>query len=213
MSRTRWPIVPALGVLLVTAACAATGQRVTPKAKISNAVSAAPASISDKATVMDWPATKDGQPTQLRAGTNEWVCFPEIPAIHGNDPMCIDQVWVNWANAWMGRTPPKVERVGIGYMLAPGGGHGSNTDPYATGRTADNEWGHDPPYLMILVPDLAALEGLPASRDNGGPWVMWKGTPYAHIMVPVPAQNDQSKAGAKKRGQNVFDWPDVPWPK
>ena len=21
--------------------------------------------------------------------------------------------------------------------------------------------------------------------DNGGPYVMWKGTPYAHLMVPV----------------------------
>jgi hypothetical protein len=23
---------------------------------------------------------------------------------------------------------------------------------------------------------------------NGGPYVMWKGTPYAHIMVPVDAE-------------------------
>ena len=39
---------------------------------------------------------------------------------------------------------------------------------------------------MVLVPDTAQLEGLLwADPHNGGPYVMWKGTPYAHIMVPV----------------------------
>ena len=37
---------------------------------------------------------------------------------------------------------------------------------------------------MILVPDPAALEGL--STDPNDPvYVMWKGTPYAHIMVKI----------------------------
>jgi len=35
------------------------------------------------------------------------------------------------------------------------------------------------------VPDAAALEGLPTHPDAGGPWVMYKGTPFAHIMVPI----------------------------
>jgi hypothetical protein len=38
---------------------------------------------------------------------------------------------------------------------------------------------------MIAVPDLKAVDGLPNDPDNGGPYVMWKGTPYAHIMAPV----------------------------
>ncbi len=38
---------------------------------------------------------------------------------------------------------------------------------------------------MILVPDPAMLEGISTDPDNGGPYVMWKGTPYAHIMIPV----------------------------
>jgi hypothetical protein len=29
------------------------------------------------------------------------------------------------------------------------------------------------------------LASLPTDPNNGGPWVMWKGTKYAHIMVPV----------------------------
>ena len=199
MARTRWPIVLVLGILFPLATGEASAQPATPNAKITSALSAAPPSIADKATIMDWPATAGGQPIQLRAGTNGWVCFPDLPTVHGNDPMCLDQVWLDWVNAWVGRTPPKIKSVGIGYMIAPGGGHGSNTDPYATGPTADNEWGHDAPHLMILVPDLASLDGLPTSRENGGPWVMWKSTPYAHIMAPVPPQQHQSTPAPKNR--------------
>jgi hypothetical protein len=44
---------------------------------------------------------------------------------------------------------------------------------------------------MVLTPDTNQLEALPTDPHNGGPWVMWKGTKYAHIMVPtvpMPAQ-------------------------
>ena len=44
---------------------------------------------------------------------------------------------------------------------------------------------------MIIVPDDAALDGLPRTLDTAGPYVMWAQTPYAHIMLPVderPAQ-------------------------
>jgi hypothetical protein len=23
---------------------------------------------------------------------------------------------------------------------------------------------------------------------NGGPWVMWPGTPYAHLMIPIDSR-------------------------
>jgi hypothetical protein len=42
------------------------------------------------------------------------------------------------------------------------------------------------PHLMIAVPDRAMLEGL--STDPSDPvYVMWKDTPYAHIMVKIAA--------------------------
>src|SRR5919201_165628 len=47
--------------------------------KIKNAESAAPDSIARAATIMDWPATEGGKPTQLRAGTNGCVCYPSTP--------------------------------------------------------------------------------------------------------------------------------------
>ena len=40
---------------------------------------------------------------------------------------------------------------------------------------------------MIIAPDRAMLEGL--STDPKDPvYVMWKNTPYAHIMVKVAAE-------------------------
>jgi hypothetical protein len=42
-----------------------------------------------------------------------------------------------------------------------------------------------PPHLMVLFPDPKLLEAYSTDPGSGGPWVMWKGTPYAHLMVPV----------------------------
>jgi hypothetical protein len=39
--------------------------------------------------------------------------------------------------------------------------------------------------MMVLLPDPTQLEALSTNPNNGGAYVMWKGTPYAHIMMPV----------------------------
>ena len=70
-------------------------------------------------------------------------------------------------------------------MLAPGGGWASNSDPYARTEASGNHWTHHPPHMMILAPDPKSLAGMPTDPGNGGPYVMWAGTPYAHIMAPV----------------------------
>ena len=78
---------------------------------------------------------------------------------------------------------PEVNQFSISYMLA-GEGQAlgvSKVDPFASD---ENQWVKEGPHLMILVPDPAALEGL--STDPTDPvHVMWKDTPYAHIMVKV----------------------------
>lgn len=165
--------------------------------KIANAMSAAPAAISRNATIMDWPEKAGGQMKQLRAGTNGWVCFPNSPAEFGaasvDDPMCLDKQWQAWAEAWMSRTQPKVTGTGIAYMLRGDRG-ASNTDPFATGPTATNDWVVSPAHIMVLFADLKLLDAYPTDVKGGGPWVMWKGTPYAHLMVPV-----SPKAAARMR--------------
>jgi len=174
-----------LALLLGIAGRAAAQGKSTKAHKIANAMTAAPRSISGSATIMDWPAAEGAQMTTLRAGTNGWTCLPDFPNTKGNDPMCVDDEWLPFMGAMMAKTTPKVSHAGIGYMTAPGGAYGSNTDPYASKATPDNEWGYDPPHVMLLVTDPAALVGIPTSRQSGGPWVMWRGTPYAHIMVPL----------------------------
>ena len=178
-------IVIGLALLLVTAANQAVAQGKSTKQKIANAMTAAPSSVSKDATIMDWPASEGAQMTTLRSGTNGWTCLPDVPMTKGNDPMCMDAEWMSFINAVMSKSTPNVPRAGISYMIAPGGAYTSNKVPFAPKATADNEWGFDPPHVMVLVTDKRGLEGLPTTRQSGGPWVMWTGTQYAHIMVPV----------------------------
>lgn len=147
--------------------------------RIENALSAAPRSVAEHATVM----TFDGE--VLRQGTSEWMCFPDDPEVPNDSPMCLDEPWLEVIDAWMNRREPRHARIGISYMLQ-GDMPVSNVDPFATGPEPGNEWIQDGgPHIMIVVPDASLLEDLPTDPDNGGPWVMWKGTPYAHIMIPT----------------------------
>lgn len=147
------------------------------RAKIQEAMRAAPQDVAANATIMDW------EQTVLREGTNGWTCMPTPPTLSGTAPMCFDAQWMKWAHAWMTRTTPSITGVGISYMLAGDEGS-SNSDPYGTKETS-TDWVVAGPHLMILAPDPAMLDGITTDPENGGPWVMWKGTPYAHIMVPV----------------------------
>ncbi|UCC75025.1 MAG: hypothetical protein JSV86_10880 [Gemmatimonadota bacterium] len=167
--------------LLVLLPDAASGQHMghaDKEAKIENALSAAPAAIADGAAVVDWDNT------QLRRGTNGWTCMPGPPHLPGNAPMCLDEQWVKWAMAWTNHEEPQITQIGLAYMLE-GGVDASNTDPYASEPAPGDDWVHSGPHVMIVVPDLAALEALPTDPNSGGPYVMWKGTPYAHIMMPI----------------------------
>jgi len=159
--------------------------------KILNAMSAAPKSISANAIIMDWPKKMGDQPTVLRPGNNGWTCYPDMPQSEGNDPMCLDKQWVTFFDAYMKKETPKITQVGFAYMLA-GDSYVSNTDPFATEETPDNEWGQEGPHIMVLVPDNNALQGMNWDRTKGEPYVMFRNTPYAHIMVPVPAVSDLS---------------------
>jgi hypothetical protein len=173
-------------MLLSAAACAALGaSAVVAQAPdpIASAESAAPASISSKATIVQMDAK--GMMTVLRKGTNGWTCIPDAPATPGPDPMCFDANAGKWAEAWIGHKPPPQGAVGVMYMLE-GGTDASNVDPYATKPTTTNSWIKTGPHIMI-VGSKDILAGYPSgpTPDTSAPYVMWAGTPYAHLMVPV----------------------------
>jgi hypothetical protein len=153
----------------------------TDEGKIQNAMAAAPDSIARAATIMDWPDSAGKQPRQLRAGTNGWVCYPT--GAPGQDPMCLDAQFQRWAGAWISKQTPRLTAVGIAYMLLGDQG-ASLTDPYGTQQTS-TDWMRSGPHVMVVTPNVASLAALPGTPTGGAPYVMWKGTPYAHVMVPV----------------------------
>ena len=157
------------------------------QAKIREAMTGAPADVAKNAAIMDVDAK--GQMRQLRAGTNGWTCMPSAggaAGAAGADPMCLDKAWMGWADAWMHKTDPKITTMGVAYMLRGDKG-ASNTDPFATSRTATNNWVVSPPHIMVAVPDARQLDTLPSDPRSGEPWVMWKGTTYAHLMIATAA--------------------------
>jgi hypothetical protein len=68
--------------------------------------------------------------------------------------------------------------------MLQGGSDASNTDPFATEPGA-GEWVETGPHVMMVVPDPAALANVSDDYRSGAPYVMWRGTPYAHVMMPV----------------------------
>jgi len=152
---------------------------VTDADKIKSAMSAAPAAIADEATVIDMTSM-----ATLKTGTNGWTCFPDMPATPGADPMCVDQNGMEWANAWMNHQDPPKGKIGFAYMLA-GGSDASNTDPFATEPQPGAKWVDTGPHVMVLnIGD--SFAGYPTTAANTKvPYVMFPGTPYAHLMIPV----------------------------
>jgi hypothetical protein len=150
---------------------------------VASAMSAAPAAVSSAATIITMDAS--GMMTTLREGTNGFTCMGDNPATPGPDPMCMDANAMAWTMAWIGKTPPPTDTPGVMYMLA-GGTDASNTDPFATGPVEGGSWIETGPHMMV-VGATAALNGYPDSAvpDTTTPYVMWPGTPYAHLMIPV----------------------------
>lgn len=150
---------------------------------IKSAMSAAPPTIAQHATVV--AASSDGKMEVVRKGTNNFTCMADNPSTPGPDPMCLDQNAVEWATAWLERKEPPAGKIGFVYMLG-GGTDASNTDPYAQKPEPDNNWITTGPHVMI-VGAKGMMEGYPrdAKPDTSQPYVMWPGTPYEHLMLPV----------------------------
>lgn len=151
---------------------------------IASAMSAAPKKVSAAATIV--VIGKDGKKRTLRKGNNGFTCMPDNPTTPGPDPMCMDQAALEWAEAWMGHKLPNVGKIGFMYMLA-GGTDASNTDAYAQKPTKGNHWIKTGPHVMIVGAEPVFYDMYPqnAQPDTTVPYVMWPGTPYQHLMIPV----------------------------
>ena len=150
---------------------------------VKSAMTAAPAAIAKAATIIAVGA--DHQMRTVRKGTNNFTCMADNPDTPGPDPMCADANAMEWVQAWLGKKQPPASKVGVMYMLE-GGTDASNTDPYATKPDATNNWIKTGPHVMVVgakgMMDAYSRQPKP---DTAQPYVMWAGTPYEHLMLPV----------------------------
>ncbi len=162
-------------------------------AYIAKALSAAPAAISKDAGIMK--TDKDGNMQTLRESKNGFTCMVAL-----GSPMCADENSMAFFGAWMKHENPP-DKAGITYMLRGDNG-ASNTDPYATGKTADNHWIKTGSHIMVVGPAAKSI-GLPDSPDADPtkPYLMWANTPYAHAMVPVGGGTAHSMSSMKAEGK------------
>ena len=149
---------------------------------MQSAMAAAPEAVSKDATIV--AMNEKMEMSTLRKDTNDWTCMPDNPGTPGKDSMCLDPNGLAWAMAWMGHKDPPKGKIGLGYMLM-GGSDASNTDPFATEPKPGARWVDTGPHMMVMnITDHFA--GYPTTAANTKvPYVMFPGTPYAHLMIPV----------------------------
>jgi hypothetical protein len=171
--------------------------------RLANAMSAAPAAVANDATILDWPTEEGGDMVVLRAGTNGWTCITDWPASPGNDPSCNDAVWTAWNDAYAKGEEPEITRPGIAYMLQ-GGSDPSHTDPMASQPAPGEDWVNSPPHIMILAPSGFDAADFPTEVKEDEPWIMWDGTPYEHLMVPVTPTPRDAMGDVDANLQNIL---------
>ena len=155
----------------------ATDAAETTQAQIARALSAGPPEVAKSARVVDTDA--QGKMIVLREGSNGFTCMPGNPKVIGDPPMCADAASMQWAADFKARKPKPTNTVpGITYMLA-GATQRSDTDPFDT-TSPPIQVG---PHWMIIWPFDPKATGLPVTHREKGAYIMWAGSPYAHVHV------------------------------
>jgi hypothetical protein len=171
-----------LAVLIGTGAALAFPTEEVPTSEpayLAKVKTAAPAQIVAKASIV---MMQDGKQKSLQTGTNGYTC------LIGPDgtPLCADENGMAWLNAIGSKSDPP-NKIGFIYMLAGDTGT-SNHDPYQ--RSTHQHWVQTGAHVMIVGPLVREMPGYPRSADVADPtqpYVMFPGTPYEHLMLPVAA--------------------------
>jgi hypothetical protein len=182
---------PALAVVALAFATAARAQMEHPagmshQQTVEAAMAGGPASVSRNATIgwVDSTATFH----QMQAGTNGFTCFISRPdPIAG--PVCGDSSGIAFLMAmFKGQpAPPAMSAPGIVYM-ARGGSHyedaqGNILMEHDLHHSPGSKRVMEPPHWMLMWHYDAATSGLPVKENGSGVYIMFAGTPYAHVMV------------------------------
>ncbi len=167
----------ALAVLFVVLIASVFALAETKEAKIKRALSAAPENVARGAKVVDMD--QKGTMTVLRDGDNGFTCVAGHVGVVGDGPACMDAAGMQWILDFMAHKPkPTNTQPGIIYQLA-GNSDWSATDPWATSGTPH----HWAPGWVLAWPFDPKTSGFTDQPKDKGTWVMWAGTPYAHLMI------------------------------
>jgi len=146
-----------------------------------------PPSISQSATI-GW-IDSAGTMSVMRPGTNGFTCVLVVPDPIGG-PVCGDANAAGWLMAFLTgqAAPPPQSGPGIAYM-ARGGSHYEDAQgnimmehdrsPHAAGSRRVTEG----PHWMLIYPMDPASSGLPVKENGTGVYIMYAGTPWAHVMI------------------------------
>ncbi len=160
----------------------------TKASDIARAISAAPASIGEGAAVAEMD--EQGKLTELRHGRNGWTCLVHDPGTPKGHPLCLDGNGLQWMADSMAGRVPAADKTGYSYMLQ-GGTSWSNLDVSATKLPpGQKKYITIPPHIMVMNAKIAQESGFPSGEqypDTSKPFVMYGGTPYAIVMIPIPA--------------------------
>jgi hypothetical protein len=145
--------------------------------KIARAMSAGPINVAKTARIVDSDA--QGKIVVLREGNNGFTCMPGNLKVVGEPPMCVDAAAMQWYDdAKAHKRKPTNTVPGITYMLA-GATQRSDSDPHDT-TSKPIEIG---PHWMIMWPFDPKATGLPTTHKLTGAYIMWAGSPYAHLHI------------------------------
>jgi len=176
-------------------------------ATISDAVQAAPPSVTDTASIYGW--TPKGELVLARYGSGSYTCIGSgsfslrvgKPALPYPDPMCLDHnAWAFIQALWSGSKPLPTE-PGLIWMLAGMNVSKSAVDIGAASVSVAKE-GADKeksgivqmtPHVMVLplpFDEKGSSMGTAYSMgDPLGAWIMAAGKPHEHLMVHFSAKD------------------------
>ena len=179
---------------LLPAGLAAQGTAPSAAVQISGAVSPAPDSLKAGATVLGYDA--GGKLVTIRQGSNNLICLADNPASKDFHPACYQKELepfmargralraeglkhgaidsVRYAEIMTGalRMPPRPTTLYEYY------GKKENFD-----STTGKVMGASPVYVVYTPYATEESSGLSTIPLAGGPWLMYPGKPWAHIMI------------------------------
>jgi hypothetical protein len=140
-------------------------------------MSAGPTEVAKAPRIVDTDAK--GKMIVLREGNNGFTCMPGNLKVVGEPPMCVDAPSMQWfADARAHKPKPTNTVHGITYMLA-GATQRSDSDPHDM-TSMPIEVG---PHWMIMWPFDPKSTGLATTHRPTGAYIMWAGSPYAHVHI------------------------------